>query len=935
MRGRRSALTGVLGALLWVAAAPHARAEDAAEGEALRARCPPLAFVARHHFKSPFGIGTMIAWDIAAPGGGIYALDPASGAVREIFRRDDGVVFDLSVAFDARTLLFSWRACDGEDSYHLYRIGADGTGLRQLTRGRFHDTHPIELPGGAIAFVSTRTEAFSMCQPAPTSALFVMNADGGDVRRIEWSVLSEHSPWVLDDGRILYTRWEYQDKSLYTLQALWTINPDGSDVRLFYGNTVTIPNTKWQAKPVPGSGKFLCTLAPHHGLPVGAVGMLDRDLGIENPRALRNLTPEIAFVPGNAADYAPGDLQIPWAYADPFPLAPDLFVVACGTAVEGAPQRYRLVLMDDRGRKAPLFAHDTLSCFNPVPLVPRAEPHRRPSVFAREDAEGAFIVADVYRGLPGLPRGAVKALRIMSAVPKPCNMRGQRSPYDMDPLIGRGTFFVKECFGTVPVLPDGSAYFTAPARREVYFSALDADGKELRRMGSVTQLMPGETQACIGCHEPRSTAPPVRPVEALRAPPAAITPPPWGAGPVDFVAHVQPVFDAHCVACHGGPTPKGGLDLSGDKTRFFNMAYDTCLERGLVNYQWLQNAPSGNFEVLATGARVSALTELLEQGHGGVTVGDEARRRIYTWIEANVPYYPSYEHTRPGTSGSRDAWAGPWYAACEQTFKSLGCAACHPQPPNSTGPGGRQWNWREAMPPQWINLTHPAWSLLLTAPLAPEAGGLGLCRPKNGAKPVRFAGVRDPGYAALLRAIEEGARNLAELPRIDMPGARPIAYARDFGRMYEGFAGPGDTGSRAFGPYRASHVCAWDSLAHLADAAPPASSAEKPAHTFFPHLGTTEWLEYRFRTPASVARVEVYWYADTPANRCETPARWRLSYLDGAVWRPVAAQGAYEIAKDKLNVVTFQAVTTAALRIDLELRPALSAGVLRWRVAGL
>ncbi len=738
---------------------------------------PPIAFLTRHPFRRPFGIGTYIAWDIAdKPGGGIYTLDPKAGpgSLREVFRRDDGVLFDMSPSFDARKLLFSWRSTrvvEGkQDSYHIYEVGADGTGLRQLTTGRFHDIHPFYLPDGRIGFVSTRVAAYAMCQPGPACALFTMNADGGDIRRIEFSTLAVHSPWVLDDGSILFTRWEYQDKNLTTLQGLWTVNPDGTRLRLFYGNTVTIPCVKWQAKPIPGTDEFLCTLAPHHGTPIGGVGVLDRKLGIENPAALTNITPEIPYHPAATMSFGEGDRQHDWSYADPYPLGRDLFLAAYGGGAAG-PHRFRLFALDRKGGRTLIHDDPATSCYNPVPLVPKPSPpvlspHHEPA-----GGEGAFLLVDVYQGLTGVPRGAVKALRVMSTVVKRCNMRGQRA-YDMDPLIGRGTYYVKQCYGTVPVKDDGSAHFKAPAGTELYFSALDADGKELCRMGSVTQAMPGETQSCVGCHETRQSAPPNRVPSAAMKPPAAITPPSWGAGPIDFVRLVQPVLDRHCVRCHSGADPRAGMDLSGDKTRFFNQAYDNLVGRGLVNYFWLLNAPVDVFRPLATGSRVSKLVQHLEKGHNDVKLDAEEGRRLYTWIEANVPYYGTYDHTRPGTPGSRDAWAAPWYGKFAAVW-SARCSACHGKEPAH----------------QWLNLTRPAFSRALNAPLAKAAAGLELCKPKGGKPPASFADKADPAYAALLAAIEEGRAALERRPRMDMPGAKPLPYPQDFGGLFTGFAG--------------------------------------------------------------------------------------------------------------------------------------------------
>lgn len=110
--------------------------------------------------------------------------------------------------------------------------------MRQITGGPYQDIHPFYLPDGKIGFVSTRVKAYTMCQPGAACALHVAEPDGTNIRRIHFGTLADHSPYVLDNGSILFTRWEYQDKDLTYLQGLWTVNPDGTRVQLFFGNTI-------------------------------------------------------------------------------------------------------------------------------------------------------------------------------------------------------------------------------------------------------------------------------------------------------------------------------------------------------------------------------------------------------------------------------------------------------------------------------------------------------------------------------------------------------------------------------------------------------------------------------------------------------------------------------------------------------------------------
>jgi len=246
----------------------------------------------------------------------------------------------------------------------------------------------------------------------------------------------------------------------------------------------------------------------------------------------------------------------------------------------------------------------------------------------------------------------------------------------------------------------------------------------------------------------------------MRHPPVDITPPPWGAGPVDFVRQVQPVLDRYCVTCHSGPNPQG-IDLSNDKTRFFNMAYNNLTVSKWVDFYWVNTAGSSTLKPLASGSYVSGLTKLIEDCHAQVTVDDTGRRAIYAWIDANVPYYGTYDNTRPGTAGSRDIWTGPWFHEVTRLLAA-----------------GKRAQSGET----FLNLTHPEWSRALVDHLPKSQGG-------GGIEPV-FSGSKDPDYQAILAAIRQGRKALNDKPRIDMPGAIPAPYPTDFGKLHDGFAGP-------------------------------------------------------------------------------------------------------------------------------------------------
>jgi hypothetical protein len=261
---------------------------------------------------------------------------------------------------------------------------------------------------------------------------------------------------------------------------------------------------------------------------------------------------------------------------------------------------------------------------------------------------------------------------------------------------------------------------------------------------------------------------------------------------VNYVTQVQPILDKYCIKCHSGAKAKKGIDLTGDKTRFFSLSYETLTHGGLVTYYYINKGPNGVFPALATGSQVSKLTKLLELNHGPqkVKVDDASRRCIYAWIDANVPYYATWEMTRPHTLGGRDAYSctlpgkGPIFSPQKDGNKLTefrpwvkrynDLAAQSGKMIGKISIGGSNLFGQRGM----INLTNPAASPIFLNLLAKSAGG------RAEGKKVYFTSKKDPKYIKLLSILKEAAAGLAELPRIDMPGAKAIPQERNFGRVF-------------------------------------------------------------------------------------------------------------------------------------------------------
>jgi hypothetical protein len=767
------------------------------------ATLPKIAFVRRTEYGLKHTNATMFAHRTGR-GSAVLVYDPATPDVppKVIFETQAGFIWDISPSYDNRRLLMSYKE-NTDQPFHVWEIEIDGTGLRQLTSGNWHDFNPVYYPDGRIVFCSSRVESYSLCQDFLASALYIMQGDGSDIRRIDFTTLCTMKPAILPDGSILCTRWEYQDKNIFQWQGLWTLNPDGRQLRLYFGNTFTVPNSRYGGRPVPGTSQVLITMAAHHFPPVADIALVDRSYGIEAAQGMRKVTFETPYVITRGKDWqdrnwGPGDVFHPASVTDPCPLRDGAFLASFGRRnIAGTAANFVLCLAHYDGTRFELFPAPDASCFSATTLDDKPIPRAIPGHVPTTAGEGTFFVQDVYNGLAqqGVRRGQVKRLRIMAPIAKKWNTEGPRY-HDHYPVVGLGSYYIKENLGEVPVDEDGAAYFRAPSNRELYFIALDADGKEIQRMGSVTQITTGEKVACAGCHEDRMRTPPpsTRKAQRLQRPPDAIQPPPWGAGPVDYVKQVQPVWDRYCVSCHSGRTPKADLDLSGDKSRFFNMSYDNLLRRKKVAFYYINPGPTGVFPALQTGSWVSPLTAMIEAKHQGVDLDAESRRRVYAWIDANVPYYGTWDMSRPHTVGGRDPWTRcednrrvtprpePWCATLGRAFETH-CASCH---------DAKTWgsvvmnmgNQNESAIETWVNLTTPDHSHLLNYHLATAAGGMGHTGRVARLTPMILSSTNAPAYKDLLRALQEGRASLQAKPRMDMPGAVMVPQERDFGRVF-------------------------------------------------------------------------------------------------------------------------------------------------------
>ncbi len=700
-------------------------------------------------------------------GGGIYIYSPHSGLEpQRIVDAGEGQILDCDLSYDAKMLLFSWRKRE-DQGYHLFTVNLDGSALTQLTDGPWHDYNACWLPDGGIAFISSRSARFAYCWHAPVGVLYRMNADGENAVQLSYNIVNDFTPCVLPDGRILYTRWEYVDKPAIPIQSLWTIRPDGTGLSGYYGNRVITPGTLMEARPVPGSNRVICTLTGHNGPTRGAIGIIDRSKGINAQEAIWNLTPEVDI---GRVDRGNGNMdlgqwghQVIQPYCNPYPLDERRFLVS----------KYGTILVRDYDGTCEAEIAKTgneMWYYHPKPIRPRPMPPALPQQFAEADRSDAYVfLQDVYNGLePHVKRGEIKEIVVVEEMKKTVRIGPELRAFGFQfPVISCGaTYAGKRVLGTVPVEADGSAYFTVPTGKPIYFMALDEKGRTVQRMRSFTHLMPGETQGCIGCHEHRlHTSRPTQTMLAMARSPKSLTPPEWGTEGFDYSRIVQPVLDRHCVECHDSVDPPNGIDLTGGKTDYFNVSYDILARenQGASGTQYVNWIPTYNgqeqniLEITpkAWGSPRSRLAEVVLSGHPGkkgkprIQLAEWERRRVLAWIDLNVPYYGTPETAYPEKQGCR-RMVPPELDRCINEVAQRRCVRCH----------------KKGIPRrEWLRVSEPEFNDFLMAPLAKKAGGRETCGESI------FANRNDPDYQAILQTFDPILAELRTTPRMDMPGA--------------------------------------------------------------------------------------------------------------------------------------------------------------------
>jgi hypothetical protein len=429
------------------------------------------------------------------------------------------------------------------------------------------------MPNGRIIFVSSRRGGYGRChgRPVPSYTLYSMKSDGSDIIRLSYHETNEFHPQIANDGRIIFTRWDYIDRDFNAAHHLWICNPDGSNPRAWGGNYCgpmdTLGSGPWtdgryqerpfaeyNGRPIPGTTtKFVATAGPHHGEAYGTLIIRDYSKVDDNQMSqVTKLTPEIGFpeAKGGTLSYGPA-----------YPLSETLFLtsfdnkmVLLDTSVKPA-KRTDIYATKDLSTR-PIYAQPVMAR-TPPPIITETTyqgDRWSPSVAPATVQIANVYTTDTYGKLPA--DATIKSLRVVQVLPKTTQLAD-------DPRVGYSSQnVVKMALGTIPVEEDGSVFFEAPIEREILFQVLDDRGMAVQTMRSGTFLHPGENMTCVGCHEDKWNVPPPggTPLASKRA--ASKLEPELGKiEPINYARNIKPIL-TKCYACHAGKTGSPPTDTS-------------------------------------------------------------------------------------------------------------------------------------------------------------------------------------------------------------------------------------------------------------------------------------------------------------------------------------------------------------------------------------
>jgi len=603
----------------------------------------------------------------------ISLLLPVAGCVKlkTIYRPEDGgYVGELDLHFDGKRVLFTK---SDAVNWKLYEMNVDGLHIRRVSQipDDIDAMDGCYLPNGKIIFGSTASYQSVPCWHGRkrVSNLYLMDADGMNVRQLCFDQDHDFHPVVLDSGKVLYLRWDYTGICHIFLRQLMTMNPDGTQQRAIYGSNSWYPNSLFFPRQIPETNRMIGILSGYHGPHrMGQLVIIDPRKGWQEELGIvQRITGRGESIkPIIRDDLVGGDWPM---FLHPYPLSDKYFLVSCWMSAKSS---WGIYLADVFDNLTLVYEEPGYALLEPIPVKSRKKPIVIPDQIDLTKNDATVYISDVYagQGLKGVPRGTIKQLRLVGYD------YGYRGLAGSDKIGYGGPWEVMQIIGTVPVEQDGSASFHVPANTPISLQVLDKEGKAVQLMRSWFTAMPGEKISCIGCHETPMDVPGNTPNISAQGPPREISP--W-YGPVrgfDFEREVQPVLNKYCVSCHDG-SRVGVADLrselDGGKAEPKPIGYVARLHPDMLEttHGKLKYSPAydvlihyvrrvgieDDVSLLTPGeyhADTSELVQMLKKGHYGIELDAEAWSRLVTWIDLNGPCHGTWGDVFPIPDGAHE-----------------------------------------------------------------------------------------------------------------------------------------------------------------------------------------------------------------------------------------------------------------------------------------
>lgn len=553
--------------------------------------------------------------------------------IRTIYKPDNtSSIADLKLHWDGDRAMFTQTMSDNR--WNVFEVKLNNADCKKLIDNPEPDLEFYDgtyLPDGRIIANSNIGYQGVPCVNGsdPVGNMVLYTPQSKNLRRLTFDQDANWNPVIMNNGRVMYTRWEYTDLTHYYTRIVMNMNPDGTEQKALYGSGSMFPNSTFDVQPLPGyASAFVGIISGHHGVArsgrlilfdpakarKGVAGMLQ-----EIPHRNRPIVEEVKdrLVDGV------------WPqFIKPSPLNDTYFLVA---AKLDKNDLWGIYLVDKFDNVTCLHKMEGEGYISPIAVRKTVTPPAIPDRVKLDDKQATVFIQDIYEGegLKGIPRGTVKSLRLHAyeyayvQTQSDHNWHGIQSGWD-----------IKRMLGTVPVEEDGSVIFKIPANTPVSIQPLDKDGVAVQWMRSWLTGQPGEIVSCVGCHEDQNQIVIPKRVIASQKAPHALTPPEGGTRSFTFDLEVQPILDRACIACHNGEGK--AFDLRGGKKdgRGYGTSY-----LNLHPYVHRQGG-EGDMVVLYPyeyHPNTSELVRLLKKGHYNVQLTDAKWRKIYNWIDYNAP----------------------------------------------------------------------------------------------------------------------------------------------------------------------------------------------------------------------------------------------------------------------------------------------------------